>query len=426
MQTRLALVVVSLTLAACGGGKGAQGDLGATGPGGPTGAQGPTGATGASGPAGTDGATGATGPAGPANGPAGPAGPAGPQGPAGPAGAQGPMGMPGMAGPAGTQGAAGAAGPAGAVGAMGPAGPAGPQGPAGPSTPGPQGAPGQPGPAGNLYGEEAATFAGFTPASVQGAPGSRQQMHALCAAAFAGSHLCHAAEYGLASSATPVPPAGAWIDTTGYLDYQNIGVYSTPELASTVGGRYTDPSTGFDCTDWTALTWLNGGNSIPTTGTLITPAGPGSDLCQHPHPLACCSSPYREKFAGYSTPSNGAPGGAAAMHAQCAIQFAGAHMCHIAEYERAAATVAPPAAGAWLDSSAFMTTTAQGPYQVTGMAAKSAGRFIGSSTGFNCSAWTALTWLNGGNSIPTTGTVITPAGAITSLCNVARPIACCE
>jgi len=100
-------------------------------------------------------------------------------------------------------GATGSQGPPGSSGAAGSTGPTGPQGP--------QGVTGAAGPGGMLYGEDAAVFAGFTSATTTGNAGGREAMHALCNAAFSGSHMCHAAEYNLATSATPVPSAGAWI-----------------------------------------------------------------------------------------------------------------------------------------------------------------------------------------------------------------------
>ena len=70
---------------------------------------------------------------------------------------------------------------------------------------GPQGVAGSQGAGGMEYGEDAATFAGFTTATYSGAAGGREVMHARCAAAFAGSHLCHNSEYVMATPATIVP-----------------------------------------------------------------------------------------------------------------------------------------------------------------------------------------------------------------------------
>lgn len=116
---RTMLVILMLSIAACGGTTaddgqdGANGSDGLNGLPGPQGPQGPQGETGARGPQGETGA----------RGPAGPQGPVGPQGSTGPAG---PMGVQGNTGPAGASGPAGAPGPAGAQGPEGPVGPAGP------------------------------------------------------------------------------------------------------------------------------------------------------------------------------------------------------------------------------------------------------------------------------------------------------------
>lgn len=103
----------------------------------------------------------------------------------------------GAMGPTGATGATGLQGPAGPTGLQGPAGAAGNPGPQGPA-----------GPAGNgAYGEDIPAFAGFTQALSTGDAGGRDGMHAKCAAEFAGSHLCHASEYQLAS---PRPARGSF------------------------------------------------------------------------------------------------------------------------------------------------------------------------------------------------------------------------
>ena len=173
------------------------------------GTPGPMGTMGSPGEPGSMGAKGEPGPPGPmgAKGEPGLAGPAGKDGAKGEAGAQGPAGAAGPPGPTGATGTAGppgATGPAGTPGATGPAGPSGPMG-----SPGPAGAPG----ASGAYAEEIGAFAGFTPTTyagslTSGAAVGRLAAHALCAAAFSGSHLCHASEYLMASSPRAVPGTG--------------------------------------------------------------------------------------------------------------------------------------------------------------------------------------------------------------------------
>jgi hypothetical protein len=399
------------------GAAGVTGPVGPLGPQGPIGLAGPTGATGAQGPAGATGVTGATGPAGSgatgATGPTGATGVMGPQGPIGPAGS-GATGATGPQGPAGNAGATGAAGVTGAAGPTGVAGPAGATGPAGTGAAGPQGAPGQPGPAGNLYGEAAASFIGFTTGTTLGNLGSREQMHAMCGAQFAGSHLCHVAEYGLANGASPVPANGAWVDTSGYTGANST--YGDYDVATPSAGRYVYTSTG-NCSAWTALVDTYSQNE---TGMTISATGPKSQVCNVPRALACCVSPFKEVFKGLAGSTTGAVGGREAMHSVCATQYSGSHMCHVSEYYRTQNPVSLPASGAWVDTSGY--TGANSTYGDYDVATVTAGRYLYQSTG-NCSSWTALVDTYSQNE---TGMTVTPTGPKSQVCNGVRPVACCN
>ena len=275
---RATTLVVLAALAACNHSPSGEPGVGPKGDPGPTGPAGPSGATGPVGPG-----AGATGPMGPA-GPTGAMGPAGPTGAMGAAGAMGPMGP---MGPTGAMGSAGATGPAGPTGALGPTGPKGSDGAVGASgpkgDPGPQGVAGPQGPPGSLFGESAAVFAGFTVATTTGAIGSREAMHAKCAAEFAGAHLCHVAEYNLATPASPLPSGGAWLDNTGF-QTGNSNTYVRSDAAAINGGRYTGLDDYVNCRNWTAT--LDG--SYPVQGTTITPAGSANPPCSESHPIACC------------------------------------------------------------------------------------------------------------------------------------------
>lgn len=315
-------------------------------------------------------------------------------------GAQGPIGPMGPMGPMGMQGPMGATG---AMGAQGPMGPAGAQGPAGnPGPAGPQG------PAGTLFGEAASSFAGFTTATTNGAAGGREAMNARCAAEFAGAHLCHYAEYQLAASAATVPAAGAWLDLScieqtagGTVESGRLGCGD--QLGSPDSGRLIDTSTGGNCSNWTS-------NGQFIKGGVINIASDISAACDVARPLACCNTPYVETFRGFTTATTtGVAGGRAAMHARCAQEFAGSHMCFLAEYTRASPTVTPPASGAWLDGSTYHNL---GEYRG---AMPRSGRLTRQSSG--CQGWT----IGGLNQ----GTTITPAGWVSQTCDTARPIACC-
>ncbi|HEY3357896.1 MAG TPA: hypothetical protein VGQ83_31885 [Polyangia bacterium] len=398
---------------------GATGLAGPAGPTGPTGAAGATGATGPTGTAGAAGATGATGPTGPA-GTAGAAGATGATGPTGPTGPAGAAGATGATGPTGLQGVAGVTGPAGPTGDIGPAGPTGPAGPKG--DPGPQGAPGVPGTGGGLYGEEAATFVGFTTTPVTGDRGGRETMHALCAAAFAGSHLCHVSEHGLASSATPPPAGGAWIDYSTSVNSQAT-VYAVSDIAARGSGRYIGPIDS-NCRNWTITSYVEYGSTYYTSAPVLKADGvSGTDRCSNAHVLACCSSPFVERFAGFTTSMTGTAGGRALMNFACATQFSGSHLCHSAEYARSHPTTSPPAGGAWIDWSA--TTNSQATvYASDETAAVDAGRYVGAIDS-NCRNWTIASYVEFGSTYYTHAPLVTPTGGTTALCSTSHPAACC-
>jgi hypothetical protein len=354
------------------------------------------------GPAGTQGLAGATG----AQGSMGPQGPLGALGATGATGAQGPVGATGagVTGPTGAAGPTGAIGPTGGQGIAGAAGPIGPTGATGAGLPGPQGAPGQPGPAGNLYGEDAPVFIGFTPTPVAANLG-REQMHAACAAQFTGAHLCHAAEYQGATSATPVPAGGAWMDASGFSGASSY--YATFSLSGPAVGRYTGNDASYNCNHWTVTN--------TNSGTVILPTGPTSALCNTTHVLACCTSPYQESFAGFSSATTLPNLGREAMHGVCAAQYTGSHMCFAGEYQRAHSTKPVPAAGAWMDASGFSGGSSY--YATFSLNGRDNGRYTGNDASYNCNHWTA----NNTNS----GTVILPTGPTSALCNTTHPVACC-
>jgi hypothetical protein len=104
------------------------------------------------------------------------------------------------------------------------------------------------------------------------------------------------------------------------------------------------------------------------------------------------------------------------MHAICAAQFAGSHMCTTGEYYRTGNTTPVPASGAWADASAYTGSTSY--FAGIGLAARNGGRYTSSDSSYNCLQWTANTTYS--------GTVIFAAGPNVGQCSVARPVACCE
>ena len=128
-------------------------------------------------------------------------------------------------------------------------------------------------------------------------------------------------------------------------------------------------------------------------------------------PLACCNGLPSGAFAGFTVapgPMNGRPG----MHLACDTEFAGSHMCHAAEYLGTVSTAAPPAGGAWLDSS----VTPRG-FQTEG-GAPSFGRWVGTSG--TCRYWAST-------STSYAGLVLSSSGELDYdvSCDTPRPVACC-
>jgi hypothetical protein len=114
-------------------------------------------------------------------------------------------------------------------------------------------------------------FEGFTSTSYDGNIGGRAMAHAICNAEFAGSRMCHVSQYLRTQSSTPVPAAGAWLDSS----VRASGNVVTAGLPA--AGR--DDYSG--CDFW---------NQNVGTGQGIEPdVGMNYISCSTPRPLACCS-----------------------------------------------------------------------------------------------------------------------------------------
>lgn len=391
------------------GDPGQQGEAGPQGEPGPPGpAGGPVGPTGPQGKPGVEGAQGVAGPVG-AMGPQGDDGQPGAIGPQGPTGLTGAMGSMGPMGTTGATGQTGSTGPAG-TGAVGPAGSVGPAGGVGPvGSAGPQGVAGPAGALGSAYGEEAASFVGFTTATYSGDQGGRAAMHTACSLEFSGSHLCHASEYALSTSASPVPAAGAWMDRS--CGVSGSSVHVTIDGAHPRIGRHVDSSTG-NCSNWNLdLSNVNGPS--------IRPGGPEYESCSSSLPLACCDSDYLEKFAGLTTTLvDGNIGGRAAAHAMCGADYPGSHMCHYSEYARTVSDIAVPDQGAWVDRSMTMRPSSSNLTVTEDCASVDFGRYLNSSSG-NCSNWRS-------NVSNLNGPAVRESGVSSFQgCDSTLPIACC-
>jgi hypothetical protein len=269
------------------------------------------------------------------------------------------------------------------------------------------------GPGGNMWGEEAAEFAGFTTLSYTGAQGGRQNMNEICATEFGDAHLCHVSEYYLSNSATPYPAGGAWLDPSVSEVGGGNGYSIIVNVSSSLLGIYGGSSTTFACSGWTTA-------ASGTNGTVV--GGSSTTMpCSVARPLACCSSPYIESFAGYTAfTTNGAMAGRPNAHFMCASEFPSSHLCHAGEYWRSHPIEDPPAAGAWLDPSGAVSTQAgsfsDAPSWLLGTA--TAGRYLTPISTWNCRAWTSAA--NG-----ETGVFVGPGTVGNGACMSVRALACC-
>jgi hypothetical protein len=134
-------------------------------------------------------------------------------------------------------------------------------------------------------GGTAVRFRGFTPSTSAGNLGGRSGAHALCAAAFAGSHFCTDWEVDQAAVRAPIPASGAWVDLGNSQTTSRFlrSTYSTQDVSS-CGGWTTSSATARPDNVNTAtgftLTALGG------TASSFVASGDGG--CENARPLACC------------------------------------------------------------------------------------------------------------------------------------------
>jgi hypothetical protein len=382
---RLTMVTMVLFAIGCGGGSGSSGDE-RQGPPGPQGEPGPIG----------------------------PQGPAGPQGAAGTDGAAGPKGDPGAAGAKGDPGTKGDPGPMGPMGLMGLMGTPGAKGATGPS--GPAGAEGPPGPAGGA--DYHVAFAGYTPTAHGGNLGGRSGAHAICKAAFAGSHFC--TDWELDQASPPPPAPSAWVDggndQVSSREFRQW--YSTADLDSCAGWTSSSATIKPDGVN------LGTGETYTALGGFKSSfVGSGDGGCENPRPLACCTGGTNVRFRGFTDAVSADLGGRSGATASCAAHFAGSHFCTDWEVDQAAVPAPIPATGAWIDGgNGEPSSRLYRRYYSTSDVNTCAGWTSGSATvepdGVNLGRGSILTALGGvGSSF---------VGANDGGCETLRPIACCD
>jgi hypothetical protein len=202
----------------------------------------------------------------------------------------------------------------------------------------------------------------------------------------------------LSNSTAAIPASGAWIDPS---INQEAGFETG---GAVMFGRWNDYSG--TCDTWTHSSTSYAGMALTTSGELTN-----TYTCNTPRPLACCSGMAKTAFAGFTSsnaPMTGRPG----MHAACATQFPGSHMCHAAEYVNTISAAPIPASGAWLDPSVTLT----GDFTIGG--APSFGRWV--DYGGTCDSWIHTSTSYSGLFLTTSGEM-----ANSYTCHVPRPVACC-
>lgn len=306
------------------------------------------------------------------------------------------MGLPGV------MGAAGAPGAAGQPGAQGPAGPAGPSGPPGIN-------------AGTTTASQV-SFAGYTSAHDANL-GGRSGAHAICAAAFAGSHFCTTWEV---DQAGPPPTAtSAWVDLGNSNQSSRFfrGSYSVNDSGTCGGWTANGASAKADGVN------TNRGEIFTSFGGLTSSFVTTNDGgCENARPLACCIGGTGVRFRGVTAATSANLGGRTGANATCAATYSGSHFCTTWEVDQAAAQPIP-ASGVWVDlgSSDPSSRFYRGSYSINDSG--------------TCGGWTDGSASGKADGVNTNrGEVLTTLGGLTSSfvttgdggCENARPIACCD
>jgi hypothetical protein len=261
-------------------------------------------------------------------------------------------------------------------------------------------------------------FVGYTPTSYTGNLGGRAGAHALCAAAFPGSHFCTDLEAD--ESFLPPMSVNVWVDAgnnTSSSRYFHAGIAAS---------NYTQ------CAGWTnAAPGLTVGGNLTSANVFTMPyaavqssyVGLNDGGCEKQLPLACCQGGTAVRFRGFTPSTSANLGGRMGANATCAANFSGSHFCTDWEADQADIPAPIPSTGAWVDTGQS-DSTYRG-YHNGGSAADYQ----------TCGGWTlsSATPQAGGNAA--TGRVWDSLGGgpISSYinqsdygCDVQRPIACCD
>ena len=260
-------------------------------------------------------------------------------------------------------------------------------------------------------------FAGYTSARA-GNLGGRSGAHALCGAAYPGSHFC--TDWEVDETSPPPPGTNAWIDA---------GNTSTTSrffrAAYSIGDLYT-------CAGWTQSSATYSPNGFNTVGgSMYTELGGFANSwisnadggCETPRPLACCLGGTSVRFRGATTPVGGNLGGRSGARAMCDSQFSGSHMCTDWEVDQAAVPAPIASTGVWIDAgnSAPSSRLYHAAYSPTDL--------------YTCAGWTQSSATYSPNGFNTVGgSMLTALGGTANSwisnadggCETPRPVACCD
>jgi hypothetical protein len=265
------------------------------------------------------------------------------------------------------------------------------------------------------------TFAGFTSSAYGGNLGGRSGAHALCGAAFTGSHFCTTWEVDQANPTPALGSLGAWVDIGNGQPSSRLfrASYSTSDVDSCSGWTSSSPSVKPD-----GINLGRGEVFTPLGGIASSFVANNDGGCENARPLACCRGGTAVRFRGFTGQTYGGNlGGRSGANAICDQSFGGSHLCTDWEIDQAAVPAPIPMSGAWIDLGQTQTTN-------RGFRAS-----YSTSSVDTCAGWTSSSptvkpdGINLGR-----GSIVTSLGGVASTfvgandggCEIARPLACCD
>jgi hypothetical protein len=260
------------------------------------------------------------------------------------------------------------------------------------------------------------TFVGYTPTSYTGNLSGRSGAHALCYAAFAGSHFC--TNWEVDQTEPPPNSNGAWIDVGNSAMSSRFfrSTYATYDGTTCAGWTSASATLKLD------LNVINAPMYTPLGGFATSWVSDTDGGCETPHPLACCQGGTTVRYRGLTAAKTGNLGGRSGARAICDASFPGSHFCTNWEADEAAIRAPVPATGVWVDIGNSDPT--QRFYRQT----------YATYDGTTCAGWTSdsatlkldLNVINGPIYTTLGGFATTWVSDSDGGCETPRPLACCD